>query len=205
MSQQPLFAEAVLRKSISQEDWTALKERALGCRKCSLRQTASKVVFGEGNIDNPPICFVGEGPGANEDLMGRPFVGRAGELLEKMIIASGYRREDIYICNIVQCRPPGNRVPEPKERESCEEWLTLQIRGIQPKTIVALGATAARALLGKKHAKSGVSDLRNRWFTWEGIPLRVSYHPAYLLRNPLEKPQAWVDLQNVLKKIRGEE
>jgi DNA polymerase len=142
--------------------------------------------------------FVGEGPGADEDLQGEPFVGRAGQLLTKMIEAMGYRRAGVYIANVVKCRPPGNRNPEPDEIEACEPFLRAQIGAIGPKVIVALGKFAAQTLL---RDTTPITRLRGRWASYGGVKLMPTFHPAYLLRSPEEKKKAWEDLQLVMKEL----
>jgi uracil-DNA glycosylase len=172
------------------------------CRRCRLHEGRNKIVFGVGN-ERSPLVFVGEGPGADEDAQGIPFVGRAGQLLTQMIEGTAkkegieLRREDIYICNVVKCRPPGNRTPEPDEMEICGQFLYRQLTAIAPKAICALGGTAARALTGRKE---GVTKMRGRWLEWRAIPVMVSYHPSYLLRpyNQDAKREAWEDLKKVL-------
>jgi DNA polymerase len=175
-----------------------LRPRALVCQKCKLHEGRTKAVFGEGRSNQPAIGFVGEAPGENEDRLGRPFVGKAGELLNRMLGAMELKREEVYICNVVCCRPPENRKPEEEEIRACAPFLIGQLRAVKPRIIVALGATAVLALL-KWHKKLG--DLRGRWFDWEGIPLRVTYHPAYLLRNPAAKGAAWEDLVAVNERL----
>jgi uracil-DNA glycosylase family 4 len=174
------------------------------CTRCKLHQGRTKLVFGVGN-PRAELMFVGEGPGADEDAQGEPFVGRAGQLLNNMIKAMGLRREDVYIANIVKCRPPGNRTPEPDECETCSPFLMRQIAAIKPKVIVALGATAAKNLLAMN---SSLGELRGQWYdfkpagsdaAWPGARLAVTYHPAYLLRDPRQKGEAWKDLQMVMK------
>ncbi|AKQ65597.1 Uracil-DNA glycosylase, family 4 [Myxococcus hansupus] len=170
--------------------------RDLGdCRRCKLCTGRKNLVFGSGN-PRAELVFVGEGPGENEDLQGVPFVGAAGELLTKMIGAMGYRRDDVYICNVVKCRPPGNRNPEPEEIAACEPFLRAQLAAIQPKVVVALGKFAAQTLLRDSTA---ITRLRGNWRTYEGIQLMPTFHPAYLLRSPAEKRKAWEDLQAVMK------
>ena len=172
------------------------------CRRCRLHEGRNKIVFGVGN-DRSPLVFVGEGPGADEDAQGIPFVGRAGQLLTQMIEGTAkkegieLRREDVYICNVVKCRPPGNRTPEPDEMEICGQFLYRQLSAIAPKAICALGGTAARALTGRKE---GVTKMRGKWLEWRSIPVMVSYHPSYLLRpyNQDAKREAWEDLKKVL-------
>jgi len=166
------------------------------CTRCALSRLGRKtIVFGEGNPD-AELMFVGEGPGADEDEQGRPFVGRAGQLLNKMIEAMGLKREQVYIANVVKCRPPGNRTPESQEIETCSPFLLRQIAVIQPKAIVALGAVAARCLLGLNEP---MARLRGRWFDFRGTRLAVTYHPAFLLRDPRQKKEAWKDLQMVME------
>jgi DNA polymerase len=172
------------------------------CKRCRLHAGRTKIVFGSGN-EKAPLVFVGEGPGAEEDAQGLPFVGRAGQLLTQMIEGTArkegipLKREQVYICNVVKCRPPDNRTPLPDEMEICSQFLFRQLAAIQPKAICALGATAARALLDRKE---GVTKLRGNWFRWRGIPVMVTYHPSYLLRpyNQNAKREAWEDLKKVL-------
>lgn len=170
--------------------------RELGdCQRCKLCSTRKNLVFGSGN-PRAELVFVGEGPGEHEDLQGVPFVGAAGDLLTKMIGAMGYRRDDVYICNVVKCRPPGNRNPEPEEVAACEPFLRAQLVAIQPKVVVALGKFAAQTLL---RDSTPITRLRGNWRTYEGIQLMPTFHPAYLLRSPAEKRKAWEDLQAVMK------
>jgi len=171
----------------------------LVCRACSLCETRNKAVPGEGN-PHARVVFVGEGPGADEDRTGRPFVGRAGQLLDD-IITKGMklRREDVYICNVVKCRPPGNRVPAPEEVTACAAYLDRQIAAIRPAVICALGATSVRRLLDDDRP---MSALRGRTWAFQGLPVIVTYHPAYLLRNPAAKPEAWKDIQRVMELAR---
>lgn len=161
------------------------------CTRCALSAGRNKIVFGDGD-PNARLLFVGEGPGADEDAQGVPFVGRAGQLLNNMINAMGLSREQVYIANIVKCRPPGNRVPEPDEAHTCTQFLFRQIDVVRPEVIVALGATAATYLLG---AKSPLNGLRGHVHSVRGARLIVTYHPAYLLRDPRQKKEAWRDLQ----------
>ena len=161
------------------------------CTRCKLHPHRTQIVFGVGQ-PQANLVFVGEAPGADEDAQGEPFVGRAGQLLTRMIEAMGLRREEVYICNVLKCRPPNNRTPEADEIASCEPFLIAQLKAIQPKLICALGAIAASALL---KTKTPLSKLRGRFHDYHGIPLLVTYHPAYLLRNPNEKKTAWQDLQ----------
>ncbi|HOQ45022.1 MAG TPA: uracil-DNA glycosylase [Bryobacteraceae bacterium] len=172
------------------------------CRRCPLHAQRTQIVFGVGN-EEAKLVFVGEGPGADEDAQGIPFVGRAGQLLTQMIDGTArregmpIRRPDVYICNVVKCRPPNNRTPEPEEMEICGQFLFRQLEAIRPKAICALGGTAARALLNRRE---GVTRLRGNWFRWRDIPVMVTYHPSYLLRpyNQNAKREAWEDLKKVL-------
>jgi uracil-DNA glycosylase family 4 len=172
------------------------------CRRCSLCEQRNKIVFGSGN-EQARLVFVGEGPGADEDAQGLPFVGRAGQLLTQMIDNTAtkegipIRRENVYIANVVKCRPPENRTPLPDEMEICGEFLFRQLLAIKPKAICALGSTAAKALLA---TKDGVTRLRGNWHKWRDIPVMVTYHPSYLLRpyNANAKREAWDDLKKVL-------
>ena len=170
-----------------------------GCTRCVLSQTRQHTVFGEGSPD-AKVFFVGEGPGANEDESGRPFVGRAGELLDKMIMAMGLSREQVYIANVVKCRPPGNRVPAAGEVEACTPYLVKQLDWIRPAAIVTLGLPATHFLLG---GKTAMGKLRGRWHSWRGIKLMPTYHPAYVLRTPTKqvKGMVWSDLQMVMAEV----
>ena len=168
------------------------------CTGCGLHASRNKTVPGEGNADCPDVLFIGEGPSADEDAQGRPFVGKAGQLLDKMIGAMGYAREQVFIANIVKCRPPGNRVPLPDEMNACSPYLRKQIELIQPKIIVALGKPAVEGLLNKPVT---ITRFRGTWCTYEGIDLMPTFHPAYLLRSPGKKREAWADLQAVMAKL----
>ena len=172
-----------------------IREDIGDCTRCRLHKGRNKLVFGVGNV-NADIMFVGEGPGADEDAQGEPFVGRAGQLLNNMISAMGLKREEVYIANVVKCRPPGNRTPEKDECDVCSPFLMRQIEVIQPKVIVALGAVAAKNLLA---INDSMANLRGRWYDFKGARLAVTYHPAYLLRDPRQKKEAWKDLQMVMK------
>jgi uracil-DNA glycosylase len=164
------------------------------CTRCRLHERRNKIVFGAGN-SRAELVFVGEGPGHDEDLQGLPFVGRAGKLLTQMIEAMGLSREQVYICNVVKCRPPENRKPEEDEVATCSPYLYRQLDVIQPKAIVCLGLTAAQALL---KTKDPISRFRGEWFDYRGTKLLATYHPAYLLRNPNAKGEVWKDLQKVM-------
>ena len=174
----------------------AIAAQVAACRACGLCQTRTTTVPGEGN-PAAELVFVGEGPGADEDAQGRPFVGKAGELLTAMIQAMGFRREDVYIANVVKCRPPGNRTPEPGEVAACLPYLDRQLLAIRPKIIVALGNTPLRALTGDD--KLGITAQRGKMLAWRNIPLLPTFHPAYLLRNPPAKKPCWEDLKEVVK------
>ncbi|MBN2163725.1 MAG: uracil-DNA glycosylase [Pontiellaceae bacterium] len=168
------------------------------CRSCPLCQTRNLTVPGEGRTDGPDIMFVGEGPGADEDEQGRPFVGKAGQLLDKMIEAMGYSRGDVYIANVVKCRPPQNRKPHPEEMQMCLPYLRQQIRMIRPKVLVGLGGTAMEGLLGRP---VGITRIRGVWQEYEGIRLMPTFHPSYLLRDASKKKDAWLDLKAVLAEL----
>ena len=171
------------------------------CTRCKLHKGRTHIVFGQGN-PKARVVFVGEGPGADEDAQGLAFVGRAGQLLTEMINNSAermkvpLRREDVYICNVIKCRPPNNRTPERDEVDTCSPFLLRQLDAIQPQAIVALGATAARVLLG---VNEPMHRLRGRWFDYRGARLLVTFHPAFLLRDPTKKKEAWQDMQELLK------
>ena len=196
----PLFAPAPATAATAQERQAELDRVALevaSCTACKLCERRNRAVPGEGALD-PPILFIGEGPGADEDASGRPFVGRAGQLLDKMIAAIQLERRQVYIANIVKCRPPENRQPEPDEVRACAGYLERQIAALRPRLICTLGLPATRALLPDVRA---ISAVRGREFTYGGVPLVPTFHPAYLLRNPAAKPQAWEDLQLVARKL----
>lgn|SRR5574341_15086 len=185
---------------VSQEpaSLAAIREELGECARCKLFKGRKTLVFGEGN-PNAALVFVGEGPGFEEDRQGRPFVGEAGQLLTK-IIESGMqlKRADVYICNVVKCRPPDNRTPEPDEIAACVPFLLKQLRAIRPKVIVTLGNVPTQTLL---KTKEGITRLRGKWQAYEGIPLMPTFHPAYLLRNPADKKLVWDDIQQVMKEL----
>lgn len=176
-----------------------LRDQVIGdCRRCRLCETRTNVVFGVGH-PHARLMFVGEGPGADEDLKGEPFVGRAGQLLDKIILAMGLQRADVYIANIVKCRPPENRAPMPDESAACISFLFTQIALLEPEVIVALGRTALEGLAGPQ--TEGITKLRGRWFEHQGIPVIATFHPAYLLRNPAAKKPVWDDMQAVMRQL----
>jgi DNA polymerase len=184
--------------STASPEWAALEDAVRTCTKCSLHTTRTQTVFGVGNRQ-ARWMFIGEAPGADEDRQGEPFVGRAGQLLNAMIAALGLKREEVYIANILKCRPPNNRDPQANEVEQCEPYLVRQIELIQPKLIVALGRHAAHSLLKTDLA---LARLRSQRLSYQGIPLVVTYHPAYLLRTPSDKRKAWDDLRRARTLMR---
>ena len=199
---EPEVASAAHFDPVQQEEMTpenalrAIREDLGDCTRCPLhRQGRKQIVFGVGN-PRAEIMFVGEAPGADEDQQGEPFVGRAGQLLNNMISAMGIHRQDVYIANIIKCRPPGNRTPEREECDTCSPFLMRQIQVVKPRMIVALGAVAAKTLLGVNDA---MVNLRGQIYDFRNTKLAVTYHPAYLLRDPRQKKEAWKDLQMVMK------
>ncbi len=188
------------RKLVVLEDLAAIRADIGDCTRCKLCKARKNIVFGVGD-PHAQLVFVGEGPGEEEDRTGEPFVGRAGQLLTKMIEAMGFRRQDVYICNVVKCRPPGNRNPEPDEIAACEPFLIRQLGAIKPKVIVALGKFAAQTLL---RLETPISKLRGQWHEYQGIKFMPTFHPAYLLRSPGEKVKAWDDLKLVMKEFGRE-
>ncbi len=179
------------------ETLEGLAAAAAGCTLCRLCEQRRTVVFGEGDA-KAAVMFIGEGPGAEEDRTGRPFVGQAGKLLDRMIFAMGFERSQVYIANVVKCRPPGNRDPKDDEVAACADYLDRQIDFIQPKVIVALGKPASRRLTGTSKA---MSALRGRWSSYRGTPLMPMFHPAFLLRNPAAKREVWEDLKLVMRRL----
>jgi DNA polymerase len=181
-------------------DWDGLAAAVAGCRACGLCETRTQTVFGVGDR-HARLMVIGEAPGAEEDRQGEPFVGRAGQLLDRMLEAIGLSREQVYIANVLKCRPPGNRDPHAEEVVACRGWLDRQIALVQPELILAVGGVAAKNLLETDEA---VGRLRRRVHHYRETPLRVTYHPAYLLRRPEEKAKAWIDLQTVWRELRGD-
>ncbi len=183
---------------IGADDLPALAALVSACERCGLCATRTQTVFGVGN-PNADLVFVGEAPGFYEDKQGEPFVGKAGQLLTDIIVKGmKLQREDVYICNVLKCRPPENRDPNPMEVEQCEPYLLRQLELIRPKAICALGGVAAKTLL---RTEDSVGKLRGIWHDYHGIPLRVTYHPAYLLRTPADKKKTWEDIQEVMRKL----
>ncbi len=196
----PQFAPAFVDLGDLPEDLEALRAMVASCTRCPLHATRHLPVFGEGRTASPTVMFVGEGPGADEDRTGLPFVGAAGQLLDKMIAAMGLAREECFIGNVVKCRPPGNATPTPDQAGTCVPYLHAQIRALRPRFLVALGATAAHALTG---IPDGVARQRGRVQRYGDIPLVVTYHPAALLRNAEYKRPTWADLQLVMARLRS--
>lgn len=190
--------------AVTQLGWDALQSRVVACTQCDLHRTRTQTVFGVGNR-HADWLIVGEAPGADEDRQGEPFVGRAGQLLNAMIEAIGMKREQVYIANVLKCRPPGNRDPQPGEVAQCEPYLKRQVQLIQPKIILALGRIAAQNLLKTDTRVGALRGKEHRYPTGTGdVPLVVTYHPAYLLRSPAEKRKAWQDLQFAVRVSRGQ-
>ncbi|HWI82804.1 uracil-DNA glycosylase [Ramlibacter sp.] len=186
---------------VAQMDWEALAQAVAGCRACGLCERRHTTVFGVGDLQ-PDWLVVGEAPGEQEDLQGEPFVGQAGKLLDNMLRALGVdRRRKVYIANVLKCRPPGNRNPEPAEVAQCEPFLRRQVELLRPKIILALGRFAVQSLLGSTEP---IGRLRGRVHQYQGVPLVVTYHPAYLLRNLPEKAKAWADLCLALEQLRAQ-
>jgi DNA polymerase len=175
-----------------------LAERVAGCTRCAgLAATRTQTVFGVGRVE-PELCFVGEAPGATEDARGEPFVGDAGQLLNRIIAACGLKREDVYICNIIKCRPPGNRLPLPDEAAHCREYLERQLELVRPKFLCCLGACAAQNLL---NTTTPIGRMRGKFYDYRGIPVLCTYHPAFLLRSPERKKDVWEDMKKLLARM----
>lgn len=198
----PSISTSHMTDDAASMDWETLERTVLSCTRCALHQTRTQAVFGVGNRQ-AQWMVIGEAPGADEDRQGEPFVGRAGQLLNSMLKAIGLAREEVYIANVLKCRPPGNREPLPEEAATCEPYLKRQIELIKPKIILALGRIAAQNLL-KTDTKIGALRGKRHVYPGTDIPLVVTYHPAYLLRSPLEKRKAWEDLQLAQRVAQGE-
>ncbi len=193
----PDMARKGERRDVPEMTLEGIKAELGDCQRCNLSKTRHRIVFGEGN-PRAELVFVGEAPGGDEDIQGKPFVGRAGQLLTKIIAAMGLTREDVYICNILKCRPPGNRNPLPDEIAICEPFLVRQLKAIKPRVICALGGFAAHTLL---NSEAPITSLRGSFHDYQGIPLMPTYHPAYLLRNQGAKKQVWEDVQKIMEML----
>lgn len=187
------------RASVAEESLDKIRADLGDCRRCKLAPARKNIVFGSGN-PRADLMFVGEGPGSDEDMQGLPFVGRAGQLLTRIIEAMDMRREDVYICNVVKCRPPDNRTPEADEIEACRPFLLRQIASVKPKVICALGAVGAQVLL---ETNEPIGKLRGRLLDLGGVKMMATYHPAYLLRNPIEKRKVWEDVRIIRDYLRS--
>ena len=200
-TRKPIFTPSPVTAAVPSADRASalriIRDEIGDCTRCALHKGRNKIVFADGSPD-ARLMFVGEGPGADEDAQGLPFVGKAGQLLNNMIGAMGLKREDVYIANVVKCRPPGNRTPEPDEANTCAPFLFQQIDVVRPEVIVALGATASTYLLGQRQPLAG---LRGRIHSFRGSKLIVTYHPAFLLRDPRQKKEAWADLQIAMREL----
>jgi uracil-DNA glycosylase family 4 len=191
--------QSLVRDTPWKETLEEIREDLGDCQRCGLATSRTNLVFGVGNPD-AQLVLVGEAPGREEDIKGEPFVGEAGRLLDRILLAMGMQRENVYICNVLKCRPPNNRDPLPEEVATCEPFLIRQIAAIQPQVIVALGRFAVQSLL---KTRVPISRLRGEWQRYQGIPLMPTYHPAYLLRNPEGKRDVWEDMKEVLRLLRS--
>ena len=194
---QPAAAPAIIEDSEAKTLLGELEAIAVVCVKCKLAKSRTQVVYGVGN-PNADLMFIGEAPGRDEDLKGEPFVGRAGQLLTDIIKAMKLTRDDVYIANVIKCRPPENRNPEPDELEACHPYIQRQVEIIQPKVIVTLGRFALQSLTGKAY---GISSARGNWLDYNGVKVMPTYHPAYLLRTPSAKKEVWADMKNVMAEL----
>jgi len=192
-------AQVFPEEEISAANLETLKAAALSCTACALSETRTQVVFGVGN-PHADIVFIGEAPGRDEDRLGEPFVGRAGKLLDRMLLALGLDRTQVYIMNVIKCRPPRNRDPRPDEIAACARWFDAQWRAIEPKIVCLLGRVAAQRVL---ETEAPLASLRGRWHEYRGVPVWVTYHPAYLLRSPGQKARAWEDLLQLHRRYRS--
>lgn len=205
MSEMPSLFQPEEAAELRRLGWDPLAARARDCTRCRLHRGRTHVVFGEGN-PHSPVVFIGEGPGEQEDLTGRPFVGRAGQLLDKILAAAGIPRESVYITNMVKCRPPGNRNPQPDEIEACWPFLEQQLRLLRPRVIVALGNVPAQFFL---KTREGITKLRGKFYPWKaGIEVFPMFHPSFLLRNPSREPgspkhMTWQDIQTLKARLDG--
>ncbi|RNC64958.1 MAG: uracil-DNA glycosylase [Desulfuromonadales bacterium] len=193
----PVVPEAGAAPDPVSETLDAIRNELGECQRCQLGASRTSLVYGVGS-PRARLVFVGEAPGRDEDLRGEPFVGEAGQLLTKIIQAMGYARDEVYICNVLKCRPPGNRNPHPEEIEQCAPFMLRQVKAIGPVVVVALGTFAAQTLLGSKEP---ISKLRGRFHDYHGIPLMPTFHPSFLLRNPAMKREVWEDMKQVMKKL----
>jgi len=198
--EQMMGVDSLPRSPGPQDELRELEEQVRRCTRCRLHETRTQGVFARGRTD-AELMFIGEGPGADEDRLGEPFVGRAGKLLDLMVAAMGLERQDVYVTNIVKSRPPGNREPRADEVEACWPYLERQIELVRPRVICTLGRPASNTLLG---SNSAMGEMRGRWFSFSGVPVLPTYHPAYLLRSPSQKRAAWQDLKKVIAALRGE-
>jgi len=197
---QQLGVEAFPRSPALSEDLKTVREELGDCRRCRLWETRKKIVFGKGN-ERARLVFVGEAPGYEEDIQGIPFIGKAGQLLTRIIAAIGMKRDEVYLTNVVKCHPPRNRVPAHDEVACCYPFLARQLRIIRPQVICALGSAAARTLL---NTEAGITTLRGTFRDWEGIPVMPTFHPAFLLRSPDRKRETWEDMQALQRHLAGE-
>lgn len=191
---------ALLSPEALAETLDAVRQDLGDCRRCGLGASRKNLVYGVGN-PNARVLLVGEAPGRDEDLKGEPFVGEAGRLLDRILQAMGMQREEVYICNVLKCRPPHNRDPEPEEIATCEEFLIRQIAAIKPQIIIGLGRFAVHSLL---KSRIPISRIHGEWQSYQGIPLMPTYHPAYLLRNPEGKRDVWEDMKEVMRRLQSE-
>jgi DNA polymerase len=201
--QVPLFSSDIM-SPCGEKIIGPVRAKAKVCQRCKLSQRRSQVVFGVGKTEHPLLALVGEGPGYDEDQQGAPFIGKSGVMLNKLFEKLGLAREDVFITNCVLCRPPGNREPEPDELLACQTWLYQQLRGVQPLTIVTLGATATKVLTS---ARKSLTELRGKWQQWEGFPVMPTWHPAHILRlsggaQLDRKREMWADLKQVMGRVR---
>lgn len=192
--------QSVETNAALEETLDAIRADLGDCHRCDLAASRTELVYGVGN-PNARLVLVGEAPGREEDIKGEPFVGEAGRLLDRILLAMGMQREDVYICNVLKCRPPNNRDPQPDEVATCEAFLIRQVATIRPQVIVGLGRFAVHCLL---KTKAPISRLRGEWQSYQGIPLMPTYHPAYLLRNPDGKRDVWEDMKEVMRRLQAE-